>query len=447
MIRPHRRRPHAGFATAFAAVAAVIATFAGVTAAHAAGATMPENLIPENRLGDLTVSGPATRTLRNAGDPDLITTTIGCPEHFRATSRTFFIWADGTRPVGFPADTRLTPAAGSGLDGQPLNLTGSQAAAWTSWSVNDYFVNGVGTYVVTCDPGDSWDGVTIGADRPIGDAKYFTAQIVIDKANNTWHVVEDEPEKTDTTTTGSASAVTAISATLTASVSPSAATGTVTFKNGNASLGTATLSGGSASLPVSGLTPQTAYAISAEYGGDATHNGSTGTIAFTTPAAEDSSASDLTVTVPQAEAASPTGLKIAVKPGAVTLTGSSTRTAGAVWTATGQLGDVTVNDDRQNASGSAWTLSGKSSAFTDGTKQISATYCGWTPTKVSGAGTAGAAVDPGSNGGLSTDKPLATGTASAAANVQTRVNAGLTINVPADAEDGNYSATLTLTLI
>jgi hypothetical protein len=48
---------------------------------------------------------------------------------------------------------------------------------------------------------------------------------------------------------------------------------------------------------------------------------------------------------------------------------------------------------------------------------------------------------------LSTDKPLATGTASDAQDVKTTVNAALKLEVPADADDGAFKSTLTLTLI
>ncbi|MDR2253985.1 MAG: hypothetical protein LBD97_09070 [Bifidobacteriaceae bacterium] len=169
----------------------------------------------------------------------------------------------------------------------------------------------------------------------------------------------------------------------------------------------------------------------------------------TPPTAIDDSESDINVVVPQAQTPPepPTGLKISVKPGATTLTGPTTRVAGQVWTATGNLDDVTVEDDRQDAAAAGWTLNGKASAFTKsgGLTPIAATNLGWAPAKVSGAGTAGAAVAVGV--GLATDRPLATGTASATPKVTTTVNAVLTLDVPAAAEDGSYKSTLTLTLI
>ena len=64
------------------------------------------------------------------------------------------------------------------------------------------------------------------------------------------------------------------SITLTATVSPSAATGTVTFKNGSTTLGTATLSGGTATLTKSFSTTGS-YTLTAVYAGDSTYSGST----------------------------------------------------------------------------------------------------------------------------------------------------------------------------
>jgi hypothetical protein len=66
------------------------------------------------------------------------------------------------------------------------------------------------------------------------------------------------------------------SMTFTAMVSSTAATGTVTFKNGGTTLGTATISGGTATLSIK-LSSAT-YSISAAYGGDNNFNGSTSSV-------------------------------------------------------------------------------------------------------------------------------------------------------------------------
>jgi hypothetical protein len=64
------------------------------------------------------------------------------------------------------------------------------------------------------------------------------------------------------------------SVTFTATVSPSAATGTVTFKDGSATLGTGTLSSGKATFSTSTLTAGS-HSITAAYGGATNYNGST----------------------------------------------------------------------------------------------------------------------------------------------------------------------------
>ena len=60
----------------------------------------------------------------------------------------------------------------------------------------------------------------------------------------------------------------------TATVTPSAATGTVTFKDGSTTLGTGTLSSGKATYSTSTLAVGS-HSIAAVYGGDSNYNGST----------------------------------------------------------------------------------------------------------------------------------------------------------------------------
>ena len=67
------------------------------------------------------------------------------------------------------------------------------------------------------------------------------------------------------------------SVTLTATVTPSAATGTVTFKDGAATLGTGSLTGGIATYSTSALSAGTHSNITAAYGGDSGYAGSTST--------------------------------------------------------------------------------------------------------------------------------------------------------------------------
>jgi hypothetical protein len=157
--------------------------------------------------------------------------------------------------------------------------------------------------------------------------------------------------------------------------------------------------------------------------------------------------SELTLALEDEEPTAPAGLKITVRPVQTALTSDLTRVEGVPWQATATLDNITVNDDRRDASAGPWTLSGRSSDFVSGQNTIPATNLGWEPAVVSGAGTAGPQVVPGAGLGLSVDQPLATGAASGARDVQTVVNAGLTLNVPTGTPGGDYTATLTLTLI
>ncbi len=60
----------------------------------------------------------------------------------------------------------------------------------------------------------------------------------------------------------------------TATVTPSAATGTVTFKDGSTTLGTGTLSSGKTTFSTSALAVGS-HSITAAYGGDSNYNSST----------------------------------------------------------------------------------------------------------------------------------------------------------------------------
>ena len=85
------------------------------------------------------------------------------------------------------------------------------------------------------------------------------------------------PSTTSTTTTLGASSTTpsyGASVTFTATVAPSAATGTVTFKDGATTLGTGTISSGTATYSTSALATGS-HSITAVYGGDTDYAGST----------------------------------------------------------------------------------------------------------------------------------------------------------------------------
>jgi hypothetical protein len=316
---------------------------------------------------------------------------------------------------------------------------------------------GTYTYVVACDSTQRF------VSQPVGDSPYFQGTLTVTATGWSFeHIApgSGEPEKTATETTLTVPSLQSNGATLTATVSGDPTGGTVQFTQDGANIGDpVAVSGGRATYAASGLAPQTQYSFGAVYSGDDTHEGSSSDpVVVTTPAEStnpgepggDSSDSDVNVDVPGSAETPATGLTIRVKPGSANLTGSVTRGEG-VWEATGALGQVTVRDDRRDASAGGWTLNGEATDFsqqgTDATGSIAASNLGWAPSKIGGQGAAGSAVAPGTDGGLGTPKPLATGTASADGNVETTVEAELTLRVPADAPAGSYRSVLTLTLI
>lgn len=393
----------------------------------------------------------ASGSLAREQGPDPVKTNTGCPVGYRASSRTFIVTAGKLETPA--AVMRQGNAATTlwGFQGNGMTLNSDRASSWGSLSATQN-PDGTNAYVVTCDAPSSASGGNPTNSNPIGNSKYFVLFYQVSSSGTHWEVTTDPRPAalTATTTTLAASGVTAAAATLTATVAPTAATGTVQFKQAGVAIGSpVAVTNGTASYSVSGLSASTTYGFTAEYSGDTAYaaSASASTSVTTVAAAADSSSSSVNVTVPTVTPTTPTGLKISVKPGStIALTGAATRTQGAAWSATGSLGNVTVNDDRRVA-GAAWTLSGKVTAFTSGSNTVAASNLGWAPAKVSGAGDAGSAVTAGSNGGLSTDQPLAAGTGTTDANVITTVGAGLTLAVPADSAAGDYTATLTLTLI
>lgn len=445
-------------ASAFAGV--VLATLA-VAPAHAAvvydpnanNSAFPYHLNPANEIegGNYTVTwDPTSRTDNGVSSgtpaekwgPATIKISTGCPADYRMSSRTYIVTADGLATGTAVARTNQS-AALWGLQGNAITLTGGRASDWTNASEKQN-PSGINAYVITCDPANKEGGYPT-TDQPIGNAKYFVQYFKLDRSAHHWEVTsKPTASKTATTTTLAASGTTTMSTTLTATVSPAAATGSVTFSQGGTAIGKADVSNGVATLGVSGLTPATAYSFTAAYSGDSTYEASTTSAATAvttvTPAATDST--EVGVTVPQAGTDQPTGLKITVGSSAVTLTGG-TRTSGAVWNATGSLGEVTVTDDRRNASAGAWTLNGSATKFTGSAGEFAASNLGWAPKVVSGTGTAGSSADD-----LSKEQKLASGAQPTAdSNVVTKVDAGLTLKVPSTVATGEYKAKLTLTLI
>lgn len=394
-------------------------------------------------LGDLSLTLRPGATASDANPIASVTTAPGAirpPAGYNLQGQELYLLDETYVQASDPYSRTDPRAAGHGLDGAEVNYQPSSGTERLSDNPG-YTQSGYFRYILTLSssPNDV---------RPHQTGVAFYDGILFwDKTTNLLSVVEGgtAPDRTATSTGLDVSNVGSSSATLTATIAPSAASGTVTFKNGAVTLGVAELANGVATLQATTLTPGTTYAagsITAEYGGDGMHEGSTGatTEAFSTTGTGGSIPIGVVVGEPQ-NPGQPSGLKLSVPTEAVSLTGGA-RTANTPWTATGNTGDVTVTDDRQDAAALAWTLSGQAADFTAGSNVIGAAQLAWTPSHVSGPGFAGAAAT-----GLDAAKELARGTASTGVNVQTVVKAELTLTVPADKPAGSYSSTLTLTLI
>ncbi len=228
------------------------------------------------------------------------------------------------------------------------------------------------------------------------------------------------------------------------------AAGSVEFFDGATSLGTEPVSEGSASMSVSTL-PVGADSITARFE-------PTDATAFAA-----STSDPVTVTVSQAGGGTTPpqggtgGERInvnVVAGGDLTLTVDNTpvsmtdaKNNGTVLDSTGSLSPVTVSDGRTPLAG--WDVTGSVSDFTSGTNNIDANALGWTP-KITTANagqdvTAGAAVTANSPG-LGTAADLASAVAGHGAGT-TVLGAGLDLQAPIATQPGDYSATLTVTLM
>ncbi|PWC04312.1 Ig-like domain-containing protein [Agromyces badenianii] len=435
-----------------AMLAAALSTFVAASALSFAAPASAAELVPENEinggaytftLSPTSRSGVEDETSALVWGPGEVRTSTGCPDGYRRSSRTFVVQPDGTEKVAAINRTN-TAAVGWGLQGEPMLLISNRAQAFAI----DTLADGLNKFVVTCDA-PLEDGTPVPKNAPIGDSKYFVAYLQVDRAAQSWTVVPKPVEKADTTVSLTPTAGNDGSVTLTATVSPAAATGSVSFVNTatGTEIGTGTLTAGSASTTVTGLAAGTSHSFKAVYAGDDDHNGSESGVATVNTVAEPQPPQNtaITVTIP----ASATGLKFTVTPGAVALSAATLN--GTSYVATGTLEQAKVSDNREVRT--AWALNGSASEFvntTDNTKKIAASSLGWKPELIGGAaangGTAGAEIAAGANGGLSSQKSLAQAAAGATV-ANTTVKAGITLKAPADTAAGDYTSTLTITLI
>jgi hypothetical protein len=175
----------------------------------------------------------------------------------------------------------------------PLDQWTLVTAAAAAGSTPQIFFNGVAQPVLTY--GGTWNGVVsypdsdwfaigqeVNENRPftglIDEAQVYkvalsAAQVqTIYSAGSAGMIASETASKTTMSSSASTAQVGDL-VTFTADVSPSSATGTVTFMDGNTQLGTSGLSGGEATLNTSTLTLGV-HKITAVYNGDATYAGS-----------------------------------------------------------------------------------------------------------------------------------------------------------------------------
>ncbi len=279
-----------------------------------------------------------------------------------------------------------------------------------------------------------------------------TTWIHVDLTGGTWNVIEGGGNPTPITTTTTlavdkTSAVAGEDVTLTATVAGDGAAGTVEFFDGATSLGTVNLSGDHASKTVNSLAVGD-HSLTAKF-----HP--TDTDAFTESTSAPlalrirlgsgggSDTETLNVTIPQA----PGGggqLTLAVDAAAVNLE----QVSGGALEFTGELSHITVSDERDQYAG--WDVTGSTSDFTGGgSNTINAKWLGWIPRIV----TQNQAQDvaPGSEvkaGDPGLKDPATLGSALSGKGAGNSVLGGnLDLKVPTETPAGDYSATLTVTLM
>jgi len=245
----------------------------------AAGSTLPAGLTLSSAgviSGTPTSSGSFSFTVKvsdsTPGTPQTATQTFNLTVKARATTTSI---AFGANPITFGQSTSVTvTVADTEGSGTPSSPTGTIA------------LTGSGLSATTCVlaptvPGSSACGVTVtppsaGTDL-IGANFSATAVHLLSGATSGLTV---NPAGSATTIVSSVNpSIQGQSVTFTATVSSTAGvpTGTVTFKDGAATLGTSALSTGSAAFTTAALAPG-AHSITAVYGGSANFTGSTSSV-------------------------------------------------------------------------------------------------------------------------------------------------------------------------
>ena len=365
--------------------------------------------------------------------------------------------------VQFPVFRNSAPFPGNGFNGQPSGVDPDlYSAAVRSLTPGQTF-DWIASEPLRDATGAQPNLTTLGANDPyyVLPVEYFGLNPAtgvyevgpVGDPNRTVHEVQKADTTTVITAVPSPSSVGGVDLTATIEDSSGAtdtsATGTVTFTAGSVSV-TATVTDGvvatttvahSSSLPYS-----TPVSFTGVYSGDGAFNGSTSAaVSVTTadqPAFLDQKTVDETVTIPAPAAGT---IKLSVAAGSVAFGSAVADPTTGNFTANAALPTTSVADTR--FAKDAWTLNGSSNDLTtaDHANTITADHLSWAAPTVTG--TAGA-VSGGANASLATDKPLATfAAATIAGEADTTVNTTLGLTVPETQAQGDYSGTLTVTLV
>jgi Big-like domain-containing protein len=431
ITRPRLKRSAALAGLVGAAVAAAL-----IVPVSSAQALTPIGQQP----GDLTLdpaSGPADATMTWS-------TTTGCPTGFTASANLNIVLDDGSTST----DSATLNAAQVDLS-QPFSGT-------TQGTLS--FVEPILGLV----PGNTYEFVVFCFAQPSGLGTFQAEQssFVTLSADGSSYTSSSTPPtggsavSTSTTLTADPTSATqgdAVNLTATVTAQDTAgndAAGQVEFFNGATSLGTAAVANGTATMSTTALPvgddsvtamfePTDASAFAASTSDPVTVSITAGS-GGTNPL---SGTETINVNVPQQGGV----LALTVDNTPVQMTDA--QNMGTFLESTGQLSPVTVSDARIPLAG--WDLTGAASDFHSGANTIDGNDLGWSPkiTTPNDAGdvTAGGAVAAG-NPGLKTAAPLASADAGHGGG-NTVLGADLDLQAPVDTPAGEYSATMTVTLI
>lgn len=289
-----------------------------------------------------------------------------------------------------------------------------------------------------------------GVDPMLSDAAWSITSPACNAATECSGGTGSEVQATTTTLTGAPSGADLV---LTATVAPAAAAGTVTFKEGGTTLGSAPVSGGVATYTVTAPSPG-AHSYTADFapGDQAAYEASTGSLDVTI--GFDAATGQLVLTVPVATGTG--SLTFAVPfDNPVQLVGDRSQDNSRI-VATAAFPTVTVTDTRSDDLLGHWQVNAQASDFTGSVGTINAKYLGWTPSSSAtpDAGSPlvtrnGAAVpsflDDTSSPGLGVSRTL--GESATAGRGSATLDAALNLAIPGTTAEGQYTATVTVTLI